>query len=313
LQLLGQPGMQCLDQWLALLLAFRAPMLGGRAADVVLDGIELGNPPQCLLGQRRLGRDVDVVELAPHMRPAEGELRHIASFAGEQATESGIAIDLQQTAEPAQMRLRMLALAILTIDVGSGGMPRPAPGPVVHGIAPQPPGLGASAPRIEHWQRGVVSEYSGRGEHGAQHQLMQRRQPPTSAANPVAQRRTVQRHTLAGEDLGLAIQWQMIAEFVDQDLGEQSLGGHAAVDRARGRRCLHHGFLAGATSVTRPADHPDPDLGGNVVQHLGAIFADQMQCAAAAGTGLVLDIDHLLDARQLGRQCTAIAFGRLGA
>src|ERR1700758_202982 len=122
--------------------ACSASTIGGRAAYVVLDGIELGNPPQCLLGQRRLGRDVDVVELAPHMRPAEGELRHIASFAGEQATESGIAIDLQQTAEPAQMRLRMLALAILTIDVGSGGMPRPAPGPVVHGIAPQPPGLG---------------------------------------------------------------------------------------------------------------------------------------------------------------------------
>ena len=38
-----------------------------------------------------------------------------------------------------------------------------------------------------------------------------------------------------------------------------------------------------------------------------------MQCPAAARAELVLDIDHLLDARQFRRQRAAIAFGRLGA
>src|SRR5208282_6940149 len=122
LQLLGQPGTQCFDQRPAVLLAFRAAMLGGRAADVVLDGIEFGDASQRFVRQRRLCRDMDVVELAPRMCPAVGELRDIVRLASKQAAEPGIAIDLQQAAEAAQMRLRMLALAVLAVDVGRGRM-----------------------------------------------------------------------------------------------------------------------------------------------------------------------------------------------
>jgi len=52
---------------------------------------------------------MDVVELAAHMRPAEGEPRGIVRLSGNQAAEPGIAIDLKQAAEPAQMRLGVLA------------------------------------------------------------------------------------------------------------------------------------------------------------------------------------------------------------
>jgi len=54
-------------------------------------------------------------------------------------------------------------------------------------------------------------------------------------------------------------------------------------------------------------------MGGDIIQHFGPVLADQMQPPAAAGTGLALDIDHLLDPRQVRRQCAAIAFDRLGA
>ena len=225
MQLLVQPGVQCFDQRPAVLLALRPAMLGGGAADVVLDGIEFGNPSQCLLGQRRDIGEVNVVELAPRMRPTVGELRAIVGFAAEQAAEPGIAVDLNQTAEPAQMRLRMLTLAIFAVDIGGGRMAWSAPWPIVERVAPQSPRLGASAAGIEHRERGVVGEHFGRGKHRTEHQVMQRRQPPAGAAYPIAQGGTVQRHALPGEDLRLAIQRQMIAEFVHQHMREQGLGG----------------------------------------------------------------------------------------
>ena len=87
----------------AALLSDRLAVRGRRAADVGLDLIESGDPPQSLLGQRRPGGDMDVVELAAHMGPTEGELRRIVGLAVDQAAEPGIAIDLQQAAEAAQM------------------------------------------------------------------------------------------------------------------------------------------------------------------------------------------------------------------
>ena len=130
----------------------------------------------------------------PSRRPVAGHRPHVC----DQAAKSGIAIDLEQAAEPPQMRRRMLALAVLAIDIGSGRMSRPTPGPVVDRVAPQPSGLGASPPGIEHRQRGVVGEHLGRGQHGAQHQLMQRRQPPAGAAHPVAQCGAIQRRRPGG-------------------------------------------------------------------------------------------------------------------
>jgi hypothetical protein len=91
------------------------------------------------------------------------------------------------------------------------------PGPVVDRIAPQSSGLGASPTGIKHRQRGVVSEYFGRGQHGAQHELVQRRQPPAGAAYPGAQSGTIQHDTLAGKDLRLAIRC-CTADYVAETL-----------------------------------------------------------------------------------------------
>jgi hypothetical protein len=55
-----------------------------------------------------------------------------------QAAEPGIPIDLKQPAEPLQMMRRMARLAVLAVDVGSGGMTGSLPGPVVDGVAPKP-------------------------------------------------------------------------------------------------------------------------------------------------------------------------------
>jgi hypothetical protein len=102
----------------------------------------------------------------------------------------------------------------------------------------------------------------------------------------------------------------MIGILADQHLREQRLGGHPAIDRPLRRRSLDHGTLAGPAAVARPADHLHPVLRRDDVEHLRPVFADDVQHPAAARAGLVLNVDHDLDPRQVRRQSAAVASGR---
>src|SRR5690606_6240467 len=55
-----------------------------------------------------------------------------------------------------------------------------------------------------------------------------------------------------------------------------------------------------------PARHDHPDLRRDLVEPLGAILADDVQFAAAAGAYLGLRLDHDLLARQMRRKVAAI-------
>ena len=256
---------------------------------------------------------MDVVEFPPRMGPAKRQCRCAVRGRRDQTAEPGIAIDLEQATEPLQMHRRMIRLAVLAVDVSRGGVPRSLPRPIVDGIAPQPSGLGAPAAGVEHRQSGIIGKHFGRGEHGAQHQFVQRSQPPTGPANPVAQRRTIQRHTLASEDLRLPIQRQGVAVLADQNLSQQSLGGQPAINRTlRGWR-LNDSPFAHPAAIARPADHAHPQLGGDVVQHLGAVFADPMQSGAATGAGFVVDIDEDFDPWQIAGNAPRLRLAGLGA
>jgi hypothetical protein len=91
---------------------------------------------------------------------------------------------------------------------------------------------------------------------------------------------------------------------------QQRLGGQTAVNGALRRGGLHHRALAGPAAVTRPADDLHAQLRGDVVEHLGHVFANRMQRVPATGTGLVLDIDDQFDPRQSRRQGAAVASRR---
>jgi hypothetical protein len=84
---------------------------------------------------------------------------------------------------------------------------------------------------------------------------------------------------------------------------------HAAVDRPLRRSSLHHGTLAAAASIAWSAHHLHPQLGGNQVEHLGAILADRVQRAATTGALLARDLDDHLVARQMRGQRATIAVG----
>src|SRR5689334_24406640 len=66
-----QPGMQCFDDGTTSLLTNLSPMRGGLAADLGLDGVEFTDLRQYPGGERRLRRDMKVVEGTPHVCPTE--------------------------------------------------------------------------------------------------------------------------------------------------------------------------------------------------------------------------------------------------
>ena len=84
----------------------------------------------------------------------------------------------------------------------------------------------------------------------------------------------------------------MITVLAGQYLRYQRLSRHAAVDWTVGCGGLDDSIFAGAAAVTRPADQPNPELSGDIIQHLSLVFADLVQRTAAAGASFVLDVDN---------------------
>jgi hypothetical protein len=187
------------------------------------------------------------------------------------------------------------------------------PRPIIDRITPQTPRLGFASARIEHRQGRLIGEQLVRRQHRAEHQLIERRQPPARASHPVAQCRTIQRDALPLKHLCLTVERKSITELANHDVRHQRFRCHATIDWPLRRRGLHHGALAASASIAWPANHLHPQLGGNQVEHLGAVIADQVQCAATTRALLALDVDDHLVARQMCRQCTAIAMGHLDA
>ncbi len=126
-------------------------------------------------------------------------------------------------------------------------------------------------------------------------------QMPGGAADPVGERRAIERDPLPGVDLRLTIERQVIGVFGDEHMGDRRLGRQAALDQPRRGRRLHDDVLAGAAGVFGTAHHQHAELRRHDVEPLGDVLADPVQHALAAGAGLVLDIDDGLDARQMRR------------
>ena len=84
-----------------------------------------------------------------------------------------------------------------------------------------------------------------------------------------------------------------------------SVGMPPSISRGRCGR-LHHHVLASPAGIFGSPDHQNPELGRDDVEPLGAILADHVQQAAAAGAGPILNIDHHLDTRQVAWQRASV-------
>jgi len=131
--------------------------------------------------------------------------------------------------------------------------------------------------------------------------VVQRRQRPARATDPVAQGRR-----------SSSMPWRTKTRaFDDHHMRQQGLGRHAADDSTLGR--LHNPRRAAASVMAWPADHPHPDVFGDVTQHLGLILADQMQLPAEQGPFLSATSISCSIRGRVRRQRARIAFGRVAA
>src|ERR1700690_4067962 len=102
-ELFVEPDMHGLDERPALLMAHALTFLSGLTANAGLDRVQFGDPLHGFFRDRRFGRDKHLVELPSRVGPTESELWSIAGRIGDQASEPGIAVDLDQAAITLQM------------------------------------------------------------------------------------------------------------------------------------------------------------------------------------------------------------------
>ena len=136
--------------------------------------------------------------------------------------------------------------------------------------------------------------------------LMHRLELGGGPADPVSQGRAIQLDPLAGVDLALAVERQVVGVFADQDVGHQGLCRQPALDQPRGCCGLDHRALAGTAAIFGAAGDDHLELGRDDVKALRDVLADPVQRAATAGTDLLGRLDHDLFARQVLGQRAAI-------
>ena len=95
-ELCAKPGFQTINDRPVPVLAAGAALVGGAAADVLLDRIEFGDAFECFGGNRRWPRGSEFVKPAANMGPAESKL-HIVALGQRPITR--IAVDLRDSRE----------------------------------------------------------------------------------------------------------------------------------------------------------------------------------------------------------------------
>ena len=237
------------------------------------------------------------------MRPTKCKL-HAVLF--RQRPIASVAINLQDAGKASKMRDRLFRFSVLGINIDRDRWIDAPKRPVVARIGPKLASLCPAAARIEHRRPRLIGEdFRGRSD-VFQEALVHGPQMPGGAANPVGERRTVERDPLPGVDLRLAVERQMIGVFGDQHMGDCRLGWQAALDQSRRSRRLHDAALAGPACIFGTMRHQHPELRRNNIQPLGDILPYHVQQALAARAGFVLDVDGRLDARQMSGKRAAI-------
>ena len=157
-----QPGMQGLDNGATSFLAELSSVVGGLATDLGFDSVEFADLCQHPGGKRRFVGNPEIVETAPHVRPAERQRHRAVRAIHGKPLEPVITVDLKHAAEPGQVPGGAAAFAVLGIDIGGNRVSGSGPRPVVNRVAPDPSGLGPAAARIEHRQGGIIGKQLGR-------------------------------------------------------------------------------------------------------------------------------------------------------
>ena len=177
------------------------------------------------------------------------------------------------------MRLRMLAASIRRVGKPDGRRIVAARWPIIPDVCPETTGLCLTFAGSQDRHRGIVGVNLGTGQDMAVQPCHQRPQQRTALADPAGQRRALQFHALAGIDVALPIERQMITVFGHENMRQQTGAGRALGDRPIRRGRLDDA-VAGGTGQLRAnmADHPETRR--DILQHFSDILAELLQGAA---------------------------------
>lgn len=114
----------------------------------------------------------------------------------------------------------------------------------------------------------------------ATHPVDDRHQRRNASAHRVCHRGAADLDALPYEDLRLTIKRKVIAELVDEDIGDQGFGRQAAGHNVRRGRGLGHSIAAAAAGIARPDRHHHAMLRRDDVELFGTILTDLVQRAA---------------------------------
>ena len=308
-----EPRPQPDDKWSAAFLAHDAARIGATAADRLLDRIECGDAFERLAGDRRVAVFGDIEELAPQMRPAEGERdRLLAGSAGNRLI-GGISVALHDAAIGPEELKRMDRSATGSVAVGDRRRVGSAPGPVVAGDGPEVSLLDAAAAGIEHRRHRLVDRDPARGQNDLAQPQIDRLQLGGGVAHPERQDRTLDVEALGDEHLGLPIERQVPGIFGDQHGGDHRLGRQPALDQPFRRRRLHHRLGAGPAGILRTVGDDHPVLRRDHVEPLRGILADHTHGRAATGAVAVVGLDRHMHPRQMAGKRATIDTALVGA
>ena len=254
--------------------------------------------------RRRAGLG-QVVEAPAHVAPAEHKRHGLPAPLGiGQLLVGRIAVALQDAAVAPEHLVVVLLPAPRGVAVDHRRRVAPAPGPVVARHCPEVARLGPAPAWIEHRHHRLVGEHPRRGQQDLAQPGHHGRDLGRGIPHPERQRGPVQLHALPGHDLRLAIQRQMVGIARHQHVRDKRLGRQPALDQPRGGRRLHDHPLADPAGQLRAPGHHHPELGGDHVQPLGAVMADDRHRTPAARARRVLWRQRDLDPRQVRRQRT---------
>lgn len=129
---LFQPREEFSDERFSFGLACGAAFVGGAAADVFFDGVKRSDALERFFGDRRRAAFGVVEEVAPPMRPSEGELeRDVPALVISKRVIAAIAVDLQHAFEALERGHGMCSAAPRRIDINHARRLRPIPRSII--------------------------------------------------------------------------------------------------------------------------------------------------------------------------------------
>src|SRR5882762_285081 len=212
-----------------MLLSRDKPHLGRCATHRRFNGIERGDLSNGSFRDRgfRVAHELyeSTAQVTPAMHQHPWSLR---SFDTRQPTITLIAVALQESpAEALQESFGMFAASPRRVAEQHDGRTSADMSAIIGSNRPKEPFLCLPAPRIEDRRRGFIHEETIRCRQMRTHALGDRFQMEAGSACPITQCRAIQMNALAGVNLGLPVERQVIAELRDDDLSDQRLGRQA--------------------------------------------------------------------------------------